>query len=71
MGARTGRFFAGVRYAEWKHRLIDPPTFNSYQWDGKTRGIGAVGGMDFTATLIGPLSAIGGFEGSVLAGEIK
>ena len=70
-GGQTGRFYAGVRYVEWKHVLVDPPTANGFRWDGKTQGIGAVGGMDFTATLAGPLSAIGGFEGSVLAGTIR
>ena len=70
-GGQTGRFYVGVRYVEWKHNLVDPPTFTGFRWEGRTQGIGAVGGMDFTATLAGPLSAIGGFEGSVLAGTIR
>lgn len=66
---QTGRFFAGVRFLEWKALLNDPS--NRYQWNDRNRAVGPVVGFDATTPLIGSLVAIGGFDASVLAGEVR
>jgi len=68
-GTSETRFYAGVRYAQWKHHLND--TCNGRQNDAETTAVGPRIGFDHSFKLGATTSMIMGGNGSILFADVE